>query len=117
MSKDKQSGVDSPLVRVLRTMAHALYGETLPLGLEQDLDKISAPPKTRFVPPTIEEVEEYYRNRPEILSAKQAADKFWNFYNSKDWMVGKSKMKSWQSAAANAIAWEGILKKERGLKR
>ena len=28
---------------------------------------------------------------------------FWNFYTSKDWMIGKNKMKNWQNAIAT---WE-----------
>ncbi len=30
------------------------------------------------------------------------AEAFWNFYESKDWMIGKNKMKKWQSAV---ITW------------
>jgi hypothetical protein len=26
------------------------------------------------------------------------ADKFWNFYESKNWMIGKNKMKNWKAA-------------------
>ena len=32
------------------------------------------------------------------------AEKFWNFYDSKNWMVGKNKMKKWQSAASGWIS-------------
>ncbi len=27
-------------------------------------------------------------------------EKFWHFYESKDWMIGKTKMKKWHSAVA-----------------
>jgi hypothetical protein len=51
------------------------------------------PPKKNiyiFTPPTIEEIEEY---APDLDAVA-----FWNFYESKGWMVGKNKMKKWKSA-------------------
>lgn len=48
----------------------------------------------RFTPPSIEEVAKYCKER------KNGVDpfKWWNFYNSKGWKVGKEKMVDWQSA-------------------
>lgn len=52
------------------------------------------PPKSpRFKPPTIQDIKEY---KPEI-----DAGKFHDFYESKGWMIGKSKMKDWKAAARN----------------
>lgn len=47
---------------------------------------------TRFKPPTLEEVEGYY---------PEQGEKFYNYYSSIDWMVGKKKMKNWKMAVAN----------------
>lgn len=50
--------------------------------------------RTTFKPPTLDEVQEY-------ISAKGYnvdAIKFWNYYDSNGWMVGKNKMKKWESA-------------------
>jgi len=47
----------------------------------------------RFVPPTLDEVRAYCRKRQNDVDP----EKFWNFYDAKDWMVGKNKMKRWQS--------------------
>jgi len=47
-----------------------------------------------FQKPTMAEVQEYVSTRP----VKIDADTFWNFYESKGWMVGKSKMKDWKAA-------------------
>lgn len=59
-----------------------------------------APPKpTRFIPPTIEEVAEYCRQRGNKVDPVA----FVNFYESKGWMVGKNKMKKWKAAV---ITWE-----------
>ena len=66
---------------------------------ERDRDKEltpSSPPCARevFRPPTIEEIEEYCKSNNRPVDAEE----FWNFYESKGWMVGKNKMKSWKGA-------------------
>jgi len=52
-----------------------------------------------FNKPTISEVENYCKERKNNVEAEA----FWDFYESKDWFVGKSKMKCWKSAVRN---WE-----------
>jgi len=52
-----------------------------------------------FVPPTVDQVSEYVRARGSPVDAQQFVD----FYASKGWMVGKSKMKDWQ---ASVRTWE-----------
>lgn len=53
----------------------------------------------KFIKPTIDEIKEYCTSR----SNRVDAIKFFNFYESKGWMVGKNKMKDWQAAVRN---WE-----------
>lgn len=48
----------------------------------------------KFVPPTLEEVEAYCRERNNDIDPEG----FIAFYDSKGWMVGKNKMKNWKSA-------------------
>lgn len=60
--------------------------------------------RKRFVPPTIEQISEYFSGSVDELTSRREAEKFWNFYESKGWYVGKSKMKVWKSSAANWIA-------------
>lgn len=50
---------------------------------------------TRFVPPTVEEVAGYLREK-NITDVD--AESFVAFYESKGWMVGSNKMKKWKSA-------------------
>jgi hypothetical protein len=52
-----------------------------------------------FKKPAQAEVQEYFnfKNRGEL------AEDFYNFYDSKGWMVGKVKMKDWKRAAARWI--------------
>jgi len=51
----------------------------------------------RFTPPTATEVREYAIEKGYRLDAEQFVD----FYASKDWMIGKNKMKDWRAAVRN----------------
>jgi hypothetical protein len=64
---------------------------------KNSIDKISN--NSRFTPPTLEEVQAYCKQR----NNKVDASKFIDFYTSKGWMVGKSKMKDWK---ASVRTWE-----------
>ncbi len=58
----------------------------------------------RFSPPTQDEVYNYFLekklNEP---IAKLESEKFINFYDSKGWVIGKTKMQKWKSAASGWI--------------
>jgi len=51
----------------------------------------------KFKKPTIEEIEEYAEKIKYNLDPEQ----FFEFYEQKDWMVGKNKMKNWKAAINN----------------
>ena len=53
----------------------------------------------RFVPPTLEEVANYCKERNNNIEPEAFID----FYESKGWMVGKNKMKDWKACIRN---WE-----------
>ena len=53
-----------------------------------------------FSPPNLEECMTTFE---EAGSTSDEGEKFFNFYTSKGWMVGKSKMKDWKAAARNWI--------------
>ena len=55
--------------------------------------------KARFSPPTVEEVQAYCLERNNKVDAQAFVD----FYTSKDWMIGKNKMKDWK---ASVRTWE-----------
>lgn len=65
--------------------------------LEKELEKDIK--VRRFTPPTPEEVQQYCSESGHYIDA----DAFVDFYSSKNWMVGKNKMKDWKSAVRN---WE-----------
>jgi hypothetical protein len=67
----------------------------------EDKPKASKAPVKRFTPPTLVEAQDEFLNKG---SSTDEAASFVNFYTSKDWKVGKSKMKCWKSAAANWIS-------------
>jgi biotin operon repressor len=53
----------------------------------------------RFTPPTLTEIKVYCNEKNSSVDP----EKFFYFYESKNWMIGKNKMKSWKSAIAT---WE-----------
>lgn len=66
-------------------------------GIDIDTDKDTDKEKNiskRFVPPTLEEVSAYISENGYTVNPSRFID----FYESKGWMVGKSKMKDWKSA-------------------
>lgn len=60
---------------------------------------IATPTSKTFIIPTIKEIEEYCKERKNNVNS----NKFYHFYESKGWLVGKTKMKSWKSSV---ITWE-----------
>ena len=62
-------------------------------------DNIYGAKSKRFVPPTVEEIKEYCLERNNDVDA----NKFFDFYEAKGWMVGKNKMKDWKAAVRT---WE-----------
>lgn len=53
--------------------------------------------RDRFFPPTIEQVREYVTEKGYNVDAERFVD----FYESKNWMVGKNKMADWKAAVRN----------------
>lgn len=58
-------------------------------------------PQKRFVPPTLEEVAAYVKERGSRVDPQGFID----FYAMKGWMVGKTPMKDWKAACRNAEHW------------
>lgn len=63
----------------------------------------------RFTPPTTDEVQSYISEKGYSVDA----EKFVAFYQSKNWMVGKNKMKDWRAAI---VTWEKSEKQTIGKK-
>ena len=68
---------------------------------EKDMSIPDKPKKStkRFIIPTVKEIEEYCNERKNNVNP----NKFFDFYESKGWLVGKNKMKNWKAAVRT---WE-----------
>lgn len=68
------------------------------IDIDKDIDKdkeyIKESKKKSFTKPTIEEIQEYCKERNNSINA----DAFYDFYESKNWYVGKNKMQNWKAA-------------------
>lgn len=83
---------------------NSLEGEPIPdinTYIKPDTKKkgASAPKekRKRFTPPSVPDIREYAQSK----GKPDQAEKFWNYYESKGWMVGKSKMVNWHAAYNN----------------
>ena len=59
------------------------------------------PPSTRFQKPTLEQL----NTKADLIGlSRTEVDKFWNYYESNGWKVGKNPMKSWPAALQNWLS-------------
>lgn len=65
------------------------------------------PPRSRFVPPNVDEVRAYCIEKGYTLDA----DRFVDYYTSNGWKVGKNPMKDWKAAVRT---WQGKEKSSNG---
>ena len=78
---------------------------------QSQIDQPKPEPKKRsvFQVPTLLEVEqEFFEKTNDRDFAHMIAVKFWNFYDAKGWMVGKTKMQKWKSAVMTWLNKEQI---------
>ena len=76
-----------------------VYVNGTDIDIEEDIDKEKESNNKHFIPPTVDEVNEYCRQRNNKVNAQHFVD----FYESKGWMIGKNKMKNWK---ATIRTWE-----------
>jgi len=74
------------------------------IRLDQDIEReenkrINTCAKAHFVKPTIQEISDYCKERKNSVNPES----FFDFYESKGWLVGKNKMKDWKAAVRT---WE-----------
>lgn len=60
------------------------------------------PTRPRFLPPTVEQVAEYVKQRGSRVDPQGFID----FYEAKGWLIGKTPMRDWKAACRNAESWE-----------
>lgn len=64
--------------------------------------------RSRFSVPTPEMVISFFISEKNLteIDAKYRASRFIDFYDSKNWYVGKNKMTNWKTAATRSLEWE-----------
>ena len=100
--KLKENGAYTWLPDGCQTVANCLPQDNSSkdnLSKSNTLPKSPSRGKREFVPPTLEEVEAYCRERDNNIDAEA----FLDFYESKGWMIGKNHMKDWKAAVRT---WE-----------
>ena len=68
------------------------------IEIEKEIDSVKPAPK-RFIPPSIDEVAAYCNERKNGVNAQRFID----YYETRGWMLGKTKMKDWKAAVRT---WE-----------
>lgn len=74
-------------------------------SIEENIKKESIKKESRFVKPSLDEIQEYCAERKNSINAIA----FYDFYESKNWYVGKNKMRDWKAAVRT---WEQRDKKD-----
>lgn len=86
---------NTPVTPALQSVTRDKEIKSKEIKSNRDKDKNTK----RFTPPSVEEVSEYIFAQGYMVDAEEFVD----FYTSKDWMVGKNKMKDWKAAVRT---WE-----------
>ena len=99
---------------VTETKSNAVDTDTDTDTDKKEGDKPPTKPN-RFVPPTNDQVMNYFVEQGlSFGDAGNEADKYCDFYSSKNWNVGKNKMKDWKAACRN---WKRRIKENETSKR
>ena len=65
----------------------------------KEKDNLKVIQKEKFVKPTLEEIKNYFAEK----GYEGESERFYDFYSSKGWMVGKNPMKDWRAAVRNWV--------------
>ena len=93
----KQS--ESTVQSTVQSTCESIDSITKPINLKTIKPINKEREKKNFSPPSLLEVQDYITEKKYGVNAHS----FWNFYESKNWMVGKNKMKDWAKAISG---WE-----------
>ena len=85
-----------------------IYTPITPNGV---IAPIGAETQKRFVKPTLEELKTYFAEKGYV----DDSERFYDFYSSKGWMVGKNPMKDWRAAVRNWCRGQQPIKPKQSL--
>ena len=92
----------NPNNRVHKSILNILNDNDLNLEVFDTKVRLDAPTKeTRNIPESIQEVITYFKGKG---SNKREAERFYYYYESQGWRVGKNPMKDWKMAASGWIS-------------
>lgn len=92
----------NPNNRVHKSILNILNDNDLNLEVFDTKVRLDAPTKeTRNIPESIQEVINYFKGKG---SNKREAERFYFYYESQGWRVGKNPMKDWRMAASGWIS-------------
>lgn len=101
------SGEKRRLQLVTTTAEQPLNGCSTKKGKEKKRKEIKLKENNRFIQPTLLDIKDYFSLKGiNNVDLDYYASRFFNFYDSKNWMVGKNKMTNWKSAATRSLEWE-----------
>ena len=100
--------IDNRYITILKggvlEKAHTLYSKTLKSNTTTNNTTIDNN-KGRFIVPVLNEINKYCKDRKNNIDPLA----FYDFYQSKNWYIGKNKMKDWKAAVRT---WERREKKK-----
>jgi hypothetical protein len=89
-----------PLLKLLEGLIRGYDTPTKKEEKEEEKEEEEKKPRAgKFIPPTVTEVSSYCKERKNDVDA----ERFCDFYQSKNWYVGKNKMRDWRAAVRT---WE-----------
>jgi hypothetical protein len=100
---DKRYG--KPLINESELKPLLDYNIYRPVITDKPQKQTSKKANTYFIKPTIEEIESYCKERNNGINTNN----FFDFYESKGWMVGKNKVKDWKACVRT---WESRNKQQ-----
>lgn len=86
-------GVKNTLTNGKNEVKDTQYIRDKSIDIKDNILKEKIYKKEKFVKPTVIEIEQYCRERKNNINATQ----FYDYYESKGWLVGKAKMKDWRA--------------------
>jgi len=97
-TKQSESTVQS-IDSIIKQVTNKQYNKEQVTRLKKSCDLFLDEKSKRFSPPTLEEIKVYCSERNNSIDS----EKFRDFYESKNWMIGKNKMKDWKACVRT---WE-----------
>lgn len=88
-----------------------LSNKSIEIDIEKDIDikKENIKEKKKFVKPTLEQVAEYCKERNNNVNA----NKWYDYYESNGWKVGKNPMKDWKAAVRTWESNNNVVKQQK----